>query len=89
MGLHVILARAAAGVMRMSMDPLLRRMQELNTPDIALSCPRSEGPLLGGARPRELPPGRALLCSRRGSRLIQTGFVAPDPIGEPVAETAG
>ncbi|MGF7235071.1 MAG: type VII secretion protein EccCa [Frankia sp.] len=75
-GLHVVAARAAAGLMRMSMDPLLRRLQELNTPDLALSCPRSEGPLLGGVKPRDLPPGRALLCTRRGSRLIQTGFVA-------------
>jgi S-DNA-T family DNA segregation ATPase FtsK/SpoIIIE len=75
-GLHVVIARAAAGVMRMSMDPLLRRLQELNTPDLALSCPPSEGPLLGGVRPRQLPPGRALLCTRRGGRLIQTGFVS-------------
>ncbi|MEX5636814.1 type VII secretion protein EccCa [Parafrankia sp. FMc2] len=74
-GLHVVLTRAAAGLMRMSMDPVLRRLQELNTPDIAFSCPRSEGPLLGGTRPRSLPPGRALVCTRRGSQLIQTGFV--------------
>jgi S-DNA-T family DNA segregation ATPase FtsK/SpoIIIE len=77
-GLHVVLARGASGVMRMSMDPLLRRLQELNTPDLALSCPPAEGPLLGGVKPRHLVPGRALLCTRRGSRLIQTGFVAAD-----------
>ncbi len=76
-GLHVVVARAAAGLMRMSMDPLLRRLQELNTPDVALSCPRGEGPLLGGVKPRDLPPGRALLCTRRGSQLIQTGYVTP------------
>ena len=74
-GLHTIVVRAAAGAMRLSMDPLLRRIQELNTPDVALSCPPTEGPLLGGTKPRPLPPGRALLCSRRGSRLIQTGLV--------------
>ncbi|MCK9904852.1 secretion protein EccC [Parafrankia colletiae] len=77
-GLHVVLTRAAAGVMRMSMDPVLRRLQELNTPDLAFSCPRGEGPLLGGTKPRTLPPGRALLCTRRGSRLIQTGHVPVD-----------
>lgn len=87
-GLHVIVARAAAGLMRMSMDPLLRRMQELNTPDIALSCPRGEGPLLGGVKPRDLPPGRALLCTRRGSRLIQTGYVTPAPAEEETADPA-
>jgi S-DNA-T family DNA segregation ATPase FtsK/SpoIIIE len=77
-GLHVVVARAAAGAMRLSMDPLLRRIQELNTPDVALSCPPSEGPLLGGVKPRTLPPGRALLCTRRGGRLIQTAQ-APAP----------
>ncbi|MBB4956431.1 type VII secretion protein EccCa [Micromonospora polyrhachis] len=77
-GLHMIVARAAAGAMRLSMDPLLRRIQELNTPDVALSCPPTEGPLLGGIKPRSLPRGRALLCTRRGSRLIQTALV-PGP----------
>jgi len=75
-GLHVVLARAAAGAMRLSMDPLLRRIQELNTPDVALSCPPNEGLLLGGTKPRRLPAGRALLCSRRGARVIQTAVVA-------------
>jgi S-DNA-T family DNA segregation ATPase FtsK/SpoIIIE len=78
-GLHVVVARAAAGALRLSMDPLLRRIQELNTPDVALSCPPTEGPLLGNIRPRPLPPGRALLCTRRGGRLIQTALV-PAPV---------
>ncbi|MEV0128442.1 type VII secretion protein EccCa [Dactylosporangium sp. NPDC050688] len=83
-GLHLIVARAAAGAMRLSMDPMLRRVQELNTPDVALSCPPTEGPLLGGVRPRALPPGRALLCTRRGGRLIQTALVpAPQPTTVP------
>ncbi|WP_405097157.1 type VII secretion protein EccCa [Micromonospora sp. NBC_01412] len=80
-GLHVVVARAAAGAMRLSMDPLLRRIQELNTPDVALSCPPTEGPLLGSTKPRSLPPGRALLCTRRGSRLIQTALV-PAPAAQ-------
>jgi S-DNA-T family DNA segregation ATPase FtsK/SpoIIIE len=75
LGLHVVLARAAAGAMRLSMDPLLRRIQELNTPDVALSCPPNEGPLLGGTKPRRLPAGRALICTRRGARVIQTAVV--------------
>ncbi|WP_320065623.1 type VII secretion protein EccCa [Micromonospora sp. RTGN7] len=81
-GLHVVVTRAAAGAMRLSMDPLLRRIQELNTPDVALSCPPTEGPLLGNTKPRTLPPGRALLCTRRGGRLIQTGRV-PEPAAQP------
>ncbi|MFD0786224.1 FtsK/SpoIIIE domain-containing protein, partial [Micromonospora azadirachtae] len=65
-GFHLVLTRGAANVMRMSMDPLLRRMQETNSPDVALSCPPTEGPLLGNTKPRHLPAGRALLCTRRG-----------------------
>jgi S-DNA-T family DNA segregation ATPase FtsK/SpoIIIE len=77
-GFHLVLTRGAANVMRMSMDPLIRRLQETNSPDVALSCPPSEGPLLGGIKPRHLPAGRALLCTRRGARLIQTAWSAID-----------
>lgn len=84
-GLHVVLTRAAAGAMRLSMDPVLRRLQELNTPDVVLSCPPSEGPLLGGIKPRQLPAGRALLCTRRGGRLVQTARV---PALEPADATS-
>jgi S-DNA-T family DNA segregation ATPase FtsK/SpoIIIE len=76
-GFHLVLTRGAANLSRMSMDPLIRRLQETNSPDVALSCPPTEGPLLGGAKPRHLPPGRALLCTRRGHRLIQTAWSAP------------
>jgi len=38
-GLHIILARGAAGFMRTGQDPLMRRLNESNTPDLALSCP--------------------------------------------------
>ncbi len=77
-GLHVVIARGAAGSMRTSMDPVLRRLQESNTPDIALSCPPSEGALLGNVRPRQFPPGRAMLLTRRGFQILQTAFVG-DP----------
>ena len=73
-GFHLVLARGAAGVMRISMDAVLRRMQETNTPDLALSCPPGEGPLLGGYKPRHLPPGRAALLTRRGARSLQTAY---------------
>ena len=81
-GLHVVLTRAAGGVMRLSMDPFLRRLQEISTPDLALSCPPGEGPLLGGVKPRHLPVGRAILCTRRGSRVIQTAL-SPAPVPAP------
>jgi S-DNA-T family DNA segregation ATPase FtsK/SpoIIIE len=73
-GLHIVLARGAAGSMRTGMDPLLRRLQESNTPDLALSCPPSEGPLLGNVRPRQFPPGRAMLLTRRQHLVLQTGY---------------
>jgi S-DNA-T family DNA segregation ATPase FtsK/SpoIIIE len=73
-GLHVVIARAAAGSMRTAMDPVLRRLQESNTPDIALSCPPTEGQLLGNVRPRQFPPGRAMLLTRRGHQVLQTAF---------------
>ncbi|WP_329111310.1 type VII secretion protein EccCa [Micromonospora sp. NBC_01699] len=92
-GFHLVLTRGAAGVMRMSMDPLIRRLQETNSPDVALSCPPSEGPLLGNTKPRILPPGRALLCTRRGSRLIQTAWVEPPAdqgaVSVPASDAAG
>ncbi|MGW0504404.1 type VII secretion protein EccCa [Micromonospora sp. NPDC003241] len=88
-GFHLVLTRGAAGVMRMSMDPLIRRLQETNSPDLALSCPPSEGPLLGNTKPRILPPGRALLCTRRGHRLIQTGWTPPPELSPSAGAVAG
>lgn len=75
-GLHVVLARGAAGSMRNSVDPVLRRLQESNVPDLALSCPPSEGVLLGNVRPRQFPPGRAMLLTRRQHQVLQTALAA-------------
>ena len=77
-GFHMVLTRGAANVVRMSMDGVIRRMAETNAPDLVLSCPPSEGPVLGNVKPRLLPPGRALLCTRRGGRLIQTVWAGGD-----------
>ncbi|MEV5539903.1 type VII secretion protein EccCa [Saccharopolyspora shandongensis] len=76
-GLHVILTRSAAGSARLSMDSVVRRMQESNTPDLALSCPPTEMPLLNGMRPQQLPAGRAHLVTRRNATLMQTGWLEP------------
>jgi DNA segregation ATPase FtsK/SpoIIIE, S-DNA-T family len=82
-GLHVVLARSAAGSTRLSMDSVVRRLQESNTPDLVFSCPPTEMPLLNGMRPRQLPAGRALLVTRRSANLLQTGWL------EPAAPTGG
>jgi S-DNA-T family DNA segregation ATPase FtsK/SpoIIIE len=77
-GLHVVLARSAAGSGRMSMEAVVRRLQETNTPDLALSCPPTEMPLLNGMRPRQFPPGRGLVVTRRSGTQLQVGWLAPD-----------
>ena len=73
-GLHMVLARAAAGSSRTAMEPVIRRLQESNTPELALSMPPNEMPLLNGARGRSLPPGRALLVTRRDGTGLQIGW---------------
>jgi S-DNA-T family DNA segregation ATPase FtsK/SpoIIIE len=77
-GLHVVVARSTSGAVRAMMDPVLRRLWELGTPGVLLSYPKEEGKFLGEAKPRKLPPGRAQLVTRRGVRLIQTGYLDPD-----------
>ncbi|MET9886709.1 type VII secretion protein EccCa [Streptomyces sp. NPDC006430] len=70
-GLHLVVARSAAGAGRGLNDALLRRMQEVNTPALLLSCPASEGYLFGNVKPRTLPPGRAIRVARRKTSLVQ------------------
>jgi S-DNA-T family DNA segregation ATPase FtsK/SpoIIIE len=87
-GLHVIIARGAAGSGRLAMDPVFRRLQECNTPDLALSCPPSEGVLLGNVRPRQFPPGRAMLLTRRQHLILQTAYVGEADSRVPPAQKA-
>ncbi|MDX3663767.1 type VII secretion protein EccCa [Streptomyces sp. ID05-26A] len=74
-GFHLIVARSSANGIRAMMDPVLRRLWELGTPALLFSYPKEEGKFLGEAAPRTLPPGRAQLVTRRGTKLIQTGYV--------------
>ncbi|UVS79703.1 type VII secretion protein EccCa [Actinokineospora sp. UTMC 2448] len=73
-GLHVVLSRAAAGSARTGMDAVVRRLQESNTPELTLSMPPNELPLLNGSRGRQLPPGRAALVTRRDAVGLQIGW---------------
>jgi S-DNA-T family DNA segregation ATPase FtsK/SpoIIIE len=73
-GLHMVMARAAAGSSRSAMEPVTRRLQESNTPELALSIPPNEMPLLNGMRGRQLPPGRAVLVTRRDAIGLQIGW---------------
>ncbi|MFI6621853.1 type VII secretion protein EccCa [Streptomyces sp. NPDC050528] len=76
LGLHVVVARSATGAGRGLNDQLLRRMDEVNTPGILMSCSPSEGYVFGNVKPRVLPPGRALHIVRRKPSLIQTALAA-------------
>ncbi|MEE1790677.1 type VII secretion protein EccCa [Streptomyces sp. BE308] len=81
LGLHLIVARSANGAARAMNDPLLRRLLEVNTPAALLSCPPSEGYLFNDTKPRQLPPGRAQLITRRGVVQVQTPLL-PDTESE-------
>ncbi|HEY2060267.1 MAG TPA: type VII secretion protein EccCa [Amycolatopsis sp.] len=74
-GFHLIVARSTSGAMRALSDPVIRRIWELGSPGIVFSYPKEEGKFLGEATPRKLPPGRAQLVTRRGVKLMQTGYV--------------
>jgi S-DNA-T family DNA segregation ATPase FtsK/SpoIIIE len=76
LGLHMVVVRSATGASRGLNDQLLRRLDEVNTPGILMSCPPSEGYVFGNVKPRVLPPGRALRIVRRKPTLIQTAMAA-------------
>ncbi|MFJ9562776.1 type VII secretion protein EccCa [Streptomyces fuscichromogenes] len=74
-GMHVIVARSAAGAGRGLNDQLLRRLQETNTPALLMSCPPGEGFLFGNVKGRILPAGRAVRIARRKTVQIQTALL--------------
>ncbi|MFE5923237.1 type VII secretion protein EccCa [Streptomyces sp. NPDC056468] len=71
-GLHMIVARSSAGAGRGLNEMLMRRLQEVNTPGLLMSCPPSEGYLFGNVKGRELIPGRAVRIARRKTLQVQT-----------------
>ncbi|MFD8741297.1 secretion protein EccC, partial [Streptomyces sp. NPDC059618] len=90
LGLHVVAVRSATGAGRGLNDQLLRRLDEVNTPGVLLSCPPSEGYVFGNIKPRNLPPGRAQYIARRKANLIQTALAQPaEPAGGGEAEGEG
>ncbi|MFC5064201.1 type VII secretion protein EccCb [Actinomycetospora atypica] len=75
-GLHVVLARSAAGAAGGMLQPVPRRLRELGGPGLLLSGPREEGALLHGVRATDLPAGRAQYVTRRADpQLVQVGWV--------------
>ncbi|WP_203691688.1 type VII secretion protein EccCa [Streptomyces sp. SID12488] len=78
-GLHLIVARSSAGAGRGLNESLMRRLQEVNTPGLLMSCPPSEGYLFGSVKGRELIPGRAVRIARRKTLQIQTPQLEDTP----------
>ncbi|WP_189857611.1 type VII secretion protein EccCa [Streptomyces poonensis] len=74
-GLHIVVTRSASGAGRGLGDHLMRRLLEVNTPGLLLSCPPSEGYVFGNVKGRILPPGRATRIARRKTVRVQTALV--------------
>ncbi|ONI87837.1 secretion protein EccC [Actinosynnema sp. ALI-1.44] len=75
-GVHIIIARSTSSASRSMSNAAIRRMWELGTPALLLSCPKTEGSFLGNLKPRVLPPGRGQFVNRRRAvRLVQTPLV--------------
>ncbi|MGI5224491.1 type VII secretion protein EccCa [Actinoallomurus sp. CA-142502] len=74
-GLHLVVARSAAGAGRGLGEMMMRRLQEVNTPSLLMSCPPDEGFLFGNIKGRILPPGRALRIARRKAVQMQTALL--------------
>jgi len=82
-GLHLVVLRSATGAGRGLSDQLLRRLDEVNTPGLLMSCPPSEGYVFDNIKPRNLPPGRARYIARRKAVLMQTAIVGEQAEEEP------
>lgn len=77
-GLHLVIARPAAGAARALYEPFLAAVRHGDAMGLQLSAGSAEGPLLGAARPVPLPPGRGVLSTRAaGDQLIQVAWSAP------------
>ncbi|HEX6970460.1 MAG TPA: type VII secretion protein EccCa [Micromonosporaceae bacterium] len=75
-GLHLVLARRAAGAARSLYEPVMQRLRDLSSPALIMSGEPGEGPLIGNVRLTPLPPGRGRLVTRRdGERLIQLAYL--------------
>lgn len=75
-GVRFIIARSTAGAGRSGYEAFMQRIKELGAQGVVLGGDPTEGDLLGGVRPRPMPPGRGVFVSRRrGKPLVQVGLV--------------
>jgi S-DNA-T family DNA segregation ATPase FtsK/SpoIIIE len=64
-GFHFVLARRAAGALANSMDSIIKRVKDTESPGLVMSANPQEGMLLGTHRSIPLPPGRGYLIRRK------------------------
>lgn len=77
--LHIVLARGSGGAARALFEPVVQSLLEVGTPTVLLSMDPAHGPLIGGVRPRRLPPGRGTLVARSApARLVQVAMRIDD-----------
>jgi hypothetical protein len=91
-GLHLVLARGVAGAARAAFEPVFQRLRELAGPCLIMSGDPAEGPLLGGHKAADLPPGRGLLVRRRQTPTMVQVAHCPAPttsLTPPAAPTGG
>ncbi len=75
-GMRFIIARSSAGASRSMFESFMQRVKELGAQGMVLSGDPGEGDVLGGVRPRPMPPGRGYFVSRkRGIPLTQVGWL--------------
>ena len=77
-GMHVVITRRSGGASRALFEQFLARLRDVGAIGLLMSGDKAEGPLLGGIKAEELPPGRAKLVSRRGDpQLVQLAWLPP------------
>jgi S-DNA-T family DNA segregation ATPase FtsK/SpoIIIE len=64
LGLSVAVSRRASGYGRAAFEPFLGQLLDLCDTGVVLSADPAEGAVMGGVRPRPLPPGRGVLVLR-------------------------
>ncbi|MEH3154404.1 MAG: type VII secretion protein EccCa [Gordonia paraffinivorans] len=76
-GLHLIVARRSGGASRALFDPVISRLKDLSVDGLMMSAAKDEGVLMGTTKSAPRPPGRGVLVTRAGDRLMQVAWSPP------------
>ncbi|MFD3507559.1 type VII secretion protein EccCa [Nocardia sp. NPDC058666] len=77
-GLHLVITRQMGGVSRALYAGLLGSLKNLSVSTLVMSGSKDEGKLVGDVRPMTLPPGRGVLWSRAGQKMVQIIDLPPE-----------